>query len=81
MIDQVFGLSIYGDSSSIPEYFYCPITSSLFTDPVIFSDGHTYERFAICRWLIDHKTSPMSNKILNTSVLYPSHLLKKIMNS
>ena len=70
----------YSDNSSIPQDFYCPITSSLFIDPVICSDGHTYERFAICRWLSDHKTSPMTNKILNTTVLYSNHLLKKIMH-
>ena len=42
-------------SSSIPEdtpnEYLCPITGGLMLDPVVASDGHTYERQAITEWL------------------------------
>lgn len=32
------------DYSHIPKEWFCPISSSVMTDPVIAADGHTYER-------------------------------------
>lgn len=32
--------------------FLCPITFELMIDPVIASDGHTYERSAIEKWYL-----------------------------
>ena len=49
---------------TIPQNFICPITHDIMIDPVICSDGISYERVAIQRWLIDHNTSPMTNEHL-----------------
>ena len=38
------------DADGAPKNFLCPITQSLLEDPVIWVDGHTYERTAIARW-------------------------------
>ena len=35
-----------------PRHFLCPIQNTLLVDPVIDSEGHTYERDAILRWLV-----------------------------
>jgi hypothetical protein len=34
----------------MPKHFSCPITHTGMIDPVVASDGHTYERVAIERW-------------------------------
>ena len=44
-----------------PEQLLCPITLSLFQDPVVCEDGFTYDRRAIERWLQNGGRSPMTN--------------------
>ena len=43
--------------TEIPKEFLCPITLAIMRDPVIMSDGQTYERKAIEQAL---KVSPLS---------------------
>ena len=43
-----------------PEDLCCPITFVLMNDPVLCSDGFTYEREAIEEWMINNPTSPMA---------------------
>ena len=38
------------NSNQIPIEFLCPITLGIMEDPVILSDGHTFERDAITQW-------------------------------
>lgn len=45
----------------IPLCFVCPITLLVMEDPVICSDGHTYERAAIEHWLLNSNRSPKTN--------------------
>ena len=40
-----------------PDSLCCPITESLFEDPVVLSDGHTYTRAAAEEWLRRGKTT------------------------
>eukprot|EP00008_Paramoeba_atlantica_P000884 CAMPEP_0201503086 /NCGR_PEP_ID=MMETSP0151_2-20130828/84478_1 /ASSEMBLY_ACC=CAM_ASM_000257 /TAXON_ID=200890 /ORGANISM="Paramoeba atlantica, Strain 621/1 / CCAP 1560/9" /LENGTH=229 /DNA_ID=CAMNT_0047896717 /DNA_START=1046 /DNA_END=1735 /DNA_ORIENTATION=+ len=43
----------------------CPITMAPFVDPVVASDGHTYERAAILLWFqTGHNSSPMTGEPL-----------------
>lgn len=39
----------------------CPITQEIMKDPVQGSDGQTYDRHAIVRWLNQKQTSPLTN--------------------
>ena len=58
--------------------FICPITGEIFSDPVIASDGHTYERLAIQEWLGRHaSTSPMTREVISISDLRPNHVVRK----
>jgi ankyrin repeat protein len=59
------------------EDFNCPITQQLMFDPVIASDGHTYEREAIEKWLEKNNTSPMINTVLQHKYLAPNFFAKK----
>jgi ankyrin repeat protein len=42
-------------------------------DPVITSDGHTYERESITEWLKAHNTSPKTGLALPNKTLTPNH--------
>ncbi len=64
-----------GDDDII-DAFKCPLTLMLLKDPVTTSDGQTYERSEICRWLQSHDTSPLTGKKLETPKLIPNIALK-----
>ncbi|XP_012582345.1 PREDICTED: WD repeat, SAM and U-box domain-containing protein 1 isoform X2 [Condylura cristata] len=68
-------------SSGIPDEFICPITRELMKDPVIASDGYSYEREAMENWISKKKrTSPMTNLVLSSMVLTPNRTLKMAIN-
>lgn len=54
---------------SLPENFICPITQDIMTDPVICSDGITYEKNAIVRWLQSNNTSPVTRKYISNTLI------------
>ncbi|CAN6477999.1 unnamed protein product [Victoria cruziana] len=58
-----------------PSHFLCPILQDIMEDPWVASDGYTYERKAIERWLSTHDTSPMTNLRLPNKNLLPNHTL------
>jgi hypothetical protein len=45
-----------------PNELVCPITQEIMFDPVVASDGRTYERDAIYTWLSTKNTSPMTKE-------------------
>lgn len=49
------------------------ILQDLYEDPVIASDGYTYERAAIANWIMRGKNSPMTNLPLPSNVLITNH--------
>eukprot|EP00931_Biecheleriopsis_adriatica_P023525 TRINITY_DN14841_c0_g1_i2.p1 TRINITY_DN14841_c0_g1~~TRINITY_DN14841_c0_g1_i2.p1 ORF type:complete len:747 (+),score=176.93 TRINITY_DN14841_c0_g1_i2:35-2275(+) len=59
-----------------PPSFYCPISQQCMHDPVVLSDGHSYERRHIERWLKDHSTSPVSGLTLAEKSTFPNHALR-----
>ncbi|XP_021572003.1 WD repeat, SAM and U-box domain-containing protein 1 isoform X2 [Carlito syrichta] len=64
-------------SSGIPDEFVCPITRELMKDPVIASDGYSYEKEAMENWISkNRRTSPMTNLILPSVILTPNRTLK-----
>jgi hypothetical protein len=50
-------------------YFHCPITLDLMVDPVVASDGFTYERAAIEKWIKIKGTSPFTRAPLRSEML------------
>ena len=65
----------------VPDGFECPITSNLMVDPVITSDGHTYERYAIERWLSTNDTSPLTGARLISKNMVPNIALRKMIQT
>ena len=41
------------------------------------TDGHTYERLAIERWLTTNSLSPMTGEKLEFTRVFPNHILRR----
>jgi U-box domain len=61
------------------EEFLCPITQSKMVDPVLGSDGRTYERSAITEWLRTHTTSPITREPMTAASLVPNYALRSMI--
>ncbi len=59
--------------------FRCPITHQLMKEPVFTSDGESYEREEIEKWLQKQNTSPATGSVLADKVLKPNIALKKLI--
>ena len=81
----VFRPSVYDGETSkktttMNQNFLCPITQSVMTDPVIGSDGITYERAAIEAWFAaGHATSPLTRAPMTSQSLVPNYALKALI--
>lgn len=62
--------------ASYPSSFYCPLTRKLMTDPVVDSEGYTYERDAIEKWITKSAVSPLTGNSLASGDLKPNRALK-----
>ena len=56
--------------AQIPENLCCPITLSIFEDPVKIATGHTFERAAIELWFTRNNTDPMTGIVLEHQNVY-----------
>jgi hypothetical protein len=66
----------------IPDHLKCPINKSLFQDPVSTSDGQTYEREAIKKWIDQNQNdvkAPMTNlRLAHAGLCINLHILKEV---
>jgi len=60
----------------IPEDLLCPICQELMVDPVVATDGYSYERKAIETWLKNHGNSPVTGVPLASKTIIPNLALK-----
>ena len=75
-------LAFHGSTEvETPDEYLCPITHELMRDPVIASDGYSYERSAIAAWLGSggDPVSPMTNDPLLSPTLTPNRSLKLLI--
>jgi hypothetical protein len=64
----------------IPQYYLCPITQEIMTDPVVFADGQTYQRESILAWLARGNTrSPIDGTKLQHTILIDNNIAKKMI--
>uniref|UniRef100_A0A8D8RZP7 Uncharacterized WD repeat-containing protein alr3466 n=1 Tax=Cacopsylla melanoneura TaxID=428564 RepID=A0A8D8RZP7_9HEMI len=65
---------------AIPHEFLCPITHQLMRDPVLCSDGFSYDRAAIELWISSGKvSSPLTNKpLMSTEFIANTELSNRI---
>ena len=67
-------------TATMNQNFLCPITQAVMMDPVIGSDGITYERTAIESWFATGKnTSPMTRQPMASTSLVPNYALKAMI--
>ncbi|KAJ4455936.1 hypothetical protein PAPYR_9020 [Paratrimastix pyriformis] len=60
----------------VPPEFCCPITQEIMSDCVVASDGETYERVAITRWLQQNARSPLHGTPMSSGqLLFPNRSL------
>merc|ERR1719362_2829189 len=61
---------VRGNSNDVPLECFCPISHDLFVDPVLASDGFTYERSCLAEWWRRQgPKSPMTGKLLSDTTL------------
>ncbi len=65
----------------LPDVFHCPITMDIMRDPVVASDGHTYERLSLSELIRRQKSSPMTREVLDPRVVIPNIALRKRIRS
>ena len=61
----------------IPDSFICPISHEIMSDPVIDSEGNSYERAYIIGWLKTNDTSPYTRNKIYASGLIPNRAMKR----
>lgn len=75
---------VKGLSDAAMENFTCPITHAVMWEPVVASDGYTYERSAIEEWLSRHPEgqalSPMT-QVPMTRVVVPNNTIANLIRS
>ncbi len=62
--------------AAVPNEFMCPITMVLMKDPVLATDGFTYEKEAIEQWLRSNTKSPMTREPMRLDGLRPNRALR-----
>ena len=73
---------IYKDvGDSVPQDFICPLTQEIFVDPVMTSDGTTFENYVITKILARlGNICPIKGTGLESSNLLPNVVMRKIIN-
>lgn len=69
-------MASYPDDEQEPPSFLCPISQERMRDPVTCTDGHSYDRANISKWLLEKDTSPVTGKTLESRQLIPNHALR-----
>jgi len=65
---------------SLPEQdFECPINHIIFVDPVVISDGYSYERTCANQWLDTKNTSPMTSLRLRDCIVCSNSTLRELI--
>jgi len=64
----------------VPSEYICPLSHDIMVDPVMTTNGQTYERAFIQEWLRLHDTDPLTNEVIMMSVLTPNWALKSLID-
>ncbi|CAF1311938.1 unnamed protein product [Adineta steineri] len=71
--------SSFSDEQMTPSLI-CPLSEQQFVDPVIASDGYTYERAAIIDWINTYHSSPTTGEVMSATFRDNTEI-KKIIQS
>ncbi len=76
MHTRTFDINDNSITTEVLSNFLCPLTLEVMNNPVILSDGLSYERNHAESWLNGHDTSPTTRKLLPNKDIIPNHTLK-----
>eukprot|EP01035_Chromulina_nebulosa_P023440 gene23440-30383_t len=79
VINVIMPEDVILSNKEILDCFICPITCALMEDPVICSDGSTYEKSAITQWMSESNRSPTTNLELENNTLIPNLALRHLI--
>lgn len=68
------------ETETYPDYFKCPISWEKLENPVVSIEGHSYEKWAIDKWLINQDISPITGLVLNDLTLIYNYALKSAID-
>lgn len=77
--DDIHTPEVEEEEKEVPHDLTCPITTTLFVDPVVAADGNSYERNAIMSWIEKRATSPLTGEDLDHTLLIPNKALKRLV--
>ena len=75
---SAFDVNDLGATSHLPYSIYCPISRMPMQDPVIATDGHSYERGELIKWLEKKYISPISGQKID--FFLPNHNLRNTIS-
>ena len=73
---RAYSMEQLEQTSHLPRSIYCPITNMPMCDPVMLTDGFSYERDAIVQWFQYRVTSPFTGRPISNKTLVPNHALR-----
>ena len=80
ILRKSYDISSLNETCNLPRSIFCPITRMPMQDPVILSDGNSYERNLIEKWINKKHVSPLTGEELHTIVLIPNHTLRTLIS-
>eukprot|EP00658_Telonema_sp_P-2_P007535 TRINITY_DN12811_c0_g2_i1.p1 TRINITY_DN12811_c0_g2~~TRINITY_DN12811_c0_g2_i1.p1 ORF type:complete len:261 (+),score=56.60 TRINITY_DN12811_c0_g2_i1:413-1195(+) len=77
--DRLKPVRLLSGSEAFWQLLRCPITKNALREPVVASDGHTYDKYALAAWMRSHGlVSPVSLQAIS-SVHFPNFALKSLL--
>ena len=68
-------------TTQVPQYFICPITHIIMSEPYVDNEGNSYEEVAIKQWLTNNNTSPITRSPLRVSDLKLNRSLREAIQA
>ena len=68
-------------TTQVPQYFICPITHNIMSEPYVDNEGNSYEEVAIKQWLMNNNTSPITRSPLSVSDLKLNRSLREAIQA
>lgn len=68
-------------TTPVPQYFICPITHNIMSEPYVDNEGNSYEEVAIKQWLMNNNTSPITRSPLRISDLKLNRSLREAIQA
>lgn len=69
------------NNPEVPRSFFCPLTLDIMFEPVLDTQGNSYERVAIEAWLTLYQVSPLTKQYMDIRSLIPNKAMQDVIHS